>query len=79
MDVYPVVNNSKTEPSRKGLTFQLRPTVAGCDPSYPQSPYSSGLLVAWADGSVRMISASISPSVFWSAVTPDGGEVPGDF
>jgi len=29
------------------------------------------------DGSIRTISPSISPTVFWSAVTPAGGETAG--
>ena len=78
-EVYPVTSGGITNPSRAGATFQIRPAVAQCDPSYPQTPYSSGLLASIGDGSVRMIRSSINPSTFWSAVTPDGGEVAGDF
>jgi hypothetical protein len=31
------------------------------------------------DGSVRTISQRVLPEVFWGAVTPNGGEVLGDF
>lgn len=41
----------------------------------PYSPYSSGLLSAWADGSVRMVRVGVDESVFWGCVTPAGGEV----
>ena len=77
-DVYPVTINSVTNPSRAGVTFQIRPTVSDCDASYPQTPYSSGLLAAMGDGSVRMIGAGINPSHFWASVTPAGGEIASD-
>jgi hypothetical protein len=32
------------------------------------------MLAAMMDGSVRTIAGSVSPSSFWSAVTPSGGE-----
>ena len=50
-----------------------------CDPRLPQTPHSSGMLVALVDGSVRTISAGIKPEIFWGAVTPAGGEVLGDW
>ena len=45
----------------------------------PQTPFSAGLPVAFFDGSVRILSPSIDESIFWSLVTPNGGEVVGDF
>jgi hypothetical protein len=38
----------------------------------------SGLLVALLDGSVRNLNPAITPSVFWDAMTPNGGEVQGE-
>jgi prepilin-type N-terminal cleavage/methylation domain-containing protein len=58
-------------------TFQLRPTIAECDPRMAQSPHLSGMLVALADGSVRSLSSGISAVTYWAAVTPSGGEVLG--
>jgi prepilin-type N-terminal cleavage/methylation domain-containing protein len=58
-------------------TFQVRPTAADCNPGMPQTPYSGGLLVGLADGSVRVVSPGVSPATFWAAVTPAGGEVLG--
>ena len=40
-DVYPVTINSVTNPSRAGVTFQIRPTVSDCDARYPQTPSRS--------------------------------------
>jgi type II secretory pathway pseudopilin PulG len=64
-------------PEAQTLTFQLRPPVDNIDPRIPQSPYTTGLLVGLADGSVRMLNPNISPRTFWAAVTPNGGEVLG--
>ncbi len=82
-----------TRPSRPGVTFQIQPRTwipdkpaaygprlpgpGECDTSIPQTPYAAGMLVALGDGSVRTISAGISPETFWGAVTPAGGEVLG--
>jgi type II secretory pathway pseudopilin PulG len=49
-----------------------------CNPNIVQTPFSSGLPVAMADGSVRVVKPTVSPAVFWGAVTPDGAELPGD-
>lgn len=46
-----------------------------CDYRLNQAPHQSGLLTALADGSLRTISPSISPAVFWGSVTPSGGEI----
>src|SRR5262249_53168412 len=58
--------------------FQVQPTGMGanptCDYPRPQSPHPGGILVALADGSVRFVSASIPPELWWAATTPNGGE-----
>jgi type II secretory pathway pseudopilin PulG len=53
-------------------------SVELCNPHIVQTPYSSGLPVAMADGSVKVVRPSVAPTVFWGAVTPDRGEIPGD-
>jgi|GEM_PF-5299365 len=74
-DVYPVPFSSAqgTMPSVSGKTFQVRPSVADCDPTIPQTPHSA-LLCGFADGSVRTVSHSVSENVFWSAITMNGSE-----
>jgi prepilin-type N-terminal cleavage/methylation domain-containing protein len=75
-DVVPVPDGSgSVQPSREGATFQVHPTPDQCDPSIPQSGFSSGMPVLLFDCSVRTIPSDITPSVFWAAVTRDGGEV----
>jgi type II secretory pathway pseudopilin PulG len=76
-DVVPVAAGAPpvTAPSVAGLTFQVVPT--DCNPRIPQTAHASGLIVAMMDGSVRGVSASVSPSTFWAAVTPAAGDVLG--
>jgi len=80
-----------TRPSRPGVTFQVRPLPwipdrpaaenprpplpGECDTKLPQAPFSGGMTVVLADGSVRTIAPSVGPETFWGAVTPAGGEV----
>jgi prepilin-type N-terminal cleavage/methylation domain-containing protein len=93
-DVYPITEGSVTRPSRPGATFQVRPRFiqpdigairlgpaepTDCDPSLPQTPHAAGMIVGLGDGSVRTVHPSISPELFWGAVTPAGGEVLGDW
>jgi prepilin-type N-terminal cleavage/methylation domain-containing protein len=64
--------------------FQVQPAnflklfAAGgqCDYRIASSPHL-GMNVALGDGSVRFLSASISPLTWWEACTPAGGEVLG--
>ena len=60
-----------------GLTFQVAPKIADCNPAMAQTPHRSGMLVAMADGSVRTLGPNISPKTYWAALTPAGGEVLG--
>lgn len=56
--------------------FQTRPTpyLGNCDPSLGSTPHSGGMMVGLVDGSVRFVASSISPTVWWYALTPAGGE-----
>ncbi|MFQ3652389.1 MAG: DUF1559 domain-containing protein [Gemmataceae bacterium] len=58
-------------------TFQAAPRVADCDPLWPSTPHSGGMLVGVADGSVRTLHPGIHHHTFWGAVTPGAGELPG--
>jgi hypothetical protein len=78
-DVYPITEGSPpvTRPSLAGVTFQVAPSGQDCDPSQPQTPHRSGMIVGRGDGGVRTIRPGVTPEVFWAAVTPAGGEVVG--
>jgi prepilin-type N-terminal cleavage/methylation domain-containing protein/prepilin-type processing-associated H-X9-DG protein len=58
-----------------GATYQHRPPMDQCHTGMAQSGHSGGMGVAMADGSVRVIAATVSPAAYWAATTPAGGEV----
>jgi type II secretory pathway pseudopilin PulG len=78
-DVVPVTVNGKTVPSVPGVTFQVAPKLLESDSRVPQTPHRGGILAGMMDGSVRTVGEGVLPELFWGAVTPDGGEVLGDF
>jgi prepilin-type N-terminal cleavage/methylation domain-containing protein len=59
--------------------FQVQPSNnAGlCDPAKAQTGHSSGMEVALCDGSVRVLSASMTGTTWWSAVTPNAADTLG--
>jgi len=69
----------ETGSSIPGLTFQIRPLPENCDPRIVQGSFTSGLITSLADGSIRFVSPQIAERIYWSAVTPDGNEVLGDW
>lgn len=72
-DVVPPVGNSEIPT----VTFQIAPSDQDCNPAIPQSHHVGTMIISMIDGSVRALSATVSPRVFWSAVSADGGEVLG--
>ena len=80
-DVYPITAGSP--PTARGsvplVTFQAAPKSSECDPTLAQTPHRSGMLAAMVDGSLRSISPSVSPAVYWALITPAGGESIGDY
>jgi prepilin-type N-terminal cleavage/methylation domain-containing protein/prepilin-type processing-associated H-X9-DG protein len=63
--------------------FQQQPTPflsspGPCDRRRASSPHTAGMNVALADGSVRFVDVGVSPSTWWAACTPQGGEVLGN-
>lgn len=84
-DVYPVTTGNPAvtvgrfipqDPMVTGETmFQCAVPLLKSTGKVPYSPYSTGLQVGMADGSVRLIRKGTDESVFWGSVTPAGGEV----
>lgn len=79
VDVYPVTSTTAegrkvTIASVPGKTFQVRPSLTDCDPTIPQSSLPGGIITGFFDGSVRFLNPNTSPEVYWSLVTPNGGE-----
>lgn len=57
--------------------FQVNPSDATCDPSLAQGPHPGGLQVGMCDGSVRLLGPKLTETTWYSALTPNGGEVLG--
>jgi prepilin-type processing-associated H-X9-DG protein len=75
-DFYPITTSfPPTSRASEPVTFQHRPRPSDCNPRLPNSTSPGGLQVAFADGSVRIISPRVTPEAFWAAITPAGGEV----
>jgi hypothetical protein len=59
--------------------FQVMPITSGaqatCQQYLAAAPRSAGILTGLGDGSVRLVSSSVSPNTWWAACTPNGGEV----
>jgi prepilin-type N-terminal cleavage/methylation domain-containing protein len=79
LDVSPVSTGDPpvSGPSEPGRTFQVAPSRNRCYPFVAQTPHSSGMLVAMADGSGRSLGPGISEATYWGLVTPAGGEILG--
>ncbi|MBX7106087.1 MAG: DUF1559 domain-containing protein [Gemmataceae bacterium] len=55
--------------------FQILPRGAvHCDARVPQALQAGGLIVCLADASCRIVSGTVPSNMFWSLVTPAGGE-----
>jgi len=57
--------------------FQTTPPASQCNPNLVQGFSSSGIQVGMGDGSVRLVSSSLSQSTWQAAITPDGGDILG--
>jgi hypothetical protein len=53
------------------------PYQTNCDPTRASTGHTAVILAGLVDGSVRTISAGLSPTTWWWACTPAGGEVLG--
>lgn len=63
----------------RGRTFQVAPKIEECDYRIANTPHREGMLVLLMDGSVRLLNPRIAQTTYWALVTPDGGEVAGDY
>jgi hypothetical protein len=74
-----VEGNPPVARGSRGRTYQVAPTLAECDYRLPNTPHREGMLVGLLDGSVRGLNPRIAESTFWALVTPDTGDIVGDF
>lgn len=79
-DMYPVTSGSPPTSVASffpELTFQVAPPLNGCTYTLAQTPHPGGMVVALADGSVRVLAGGMTPTTYWAAVTPAAGESAG--
>ena len=77
-DLYPVTSGSppiSMNNLSSSVTFQVMPQQ--CFSGIAQTGHASGMQVALFDASVRTIAQGITPTTYWAAITPSGGEIPG--
>jgi len=67
------------DPTGVAAIFQTgcRGIPVNCDGGRASTPHGSVINVGMGDGSVRSVSSSVSPTTWWWAVTPAGGEILG--
>jgi prepilin-type N-terminal cleavage/methylation domain-containing protein len=70
----PLFYNSAANPAQ---VPQSKPSPYNCNPCMLQAPWSGGILVGLADGSVRLVSTAISQQTWTNAVYPNDGNVLG--
>jgi prepilin-type N-terminal cleavage/methylation domain-containing protein len=63
-----------------GSKFQHRPNpfLGNCNPILTSTAHTGGIRVGMADGSVRIISPSVSNDTWWAACTPARGDLLGN-
>jgi prepilin-type N-terminal cleavage/methylation domain-containing protein len=75
-DIVPIrAIDGSTQPSSAGMTFQVSPKLIEADGKRLHSTNSSDLLLLSFDGSVSSCSSTISPSVYWSRITPNWNDL----
>jgi prepilin-type N-terminal cleavage/methylation domain-containing protein len=58
-------------------TFQVKPSIANCLVTVPQSSHTGGMMICMGDASTRLVSSGVSATTWQAACTPAGGEVLG--
>ena len=68
-------NTSAGQPIGTAAMFQIKPTIAACDPTRPSTTHTGVMQVGLCDASVRSVSAGMTPQTWWAACTANGNEV----
>ena len=77
-----VADSTWSQPTGPASMFRTQVIGTNCPFSdgsqyVPITPHTGGIVVGLADGSVRMVSPSVSPGTWWSAMTPSNNDVLG--
>lgn len=60
-------------------TFEVMPDYSNVNALVPQGFISGGIAIGRTDGSVRMVAPTVEKQTWDAAITPNGGEPPGDW
>jgi prepilin-type N-terminal cleavage/methylation domain-containing protein len=75
--VFPVIADTKVFGAAAFGKPQQHPTLAQCDHRLAQSAHTGGVMALLLDGSVRIISPTVTQPTWQHALTPDDGNVLG--
>jgi prepilin-type N-terminal cleavage/methylation domain-containing protein len=73
------INGAAANSTGAASKFEVAPNPATCDFNRAQATRTAGILVALADGSVRLVAASVDPNIWWYALQPADGNTLGDW
>jgi prepilin-type N-terminal cleavage/methylation domain-containing protein len=61
------------------MHFQNKPLpfASNCDPTFPASGHTGGMMVAMGDGSAKFVASNISTQTLWAACTPANDDILG--
>jgi hypothetical protein len=67
--------------SENGVSmFQVQPSPYAspvCDRTLPSTGHTGGIMVCMGDASTRLVTQAVSPTTWWYAATPAGGDILG--
>jgi len=82
----PIITSPDSPGGQPGITgpasiFQPTPrgNPAQCDGRRASSPHTGGINAALGDGSVKFVPNGVSPDSWWAAMTPDQGDILGNW
>jgi prepilin-type N-terminal cleavage/methylation domain-containing protein len=73
------ITGASPQSTGPGSLFEVNPNPATCNWHLASTPSPSAILVALCDGSVRSLTASTPPAIWWSALQPSDGGPFGDW
>jgi len=72
----PIISSQDcSEPTGAAAFVQFNCKTATCDGNRASTPHGNVIQAGLADGSVRSVSAGVSPAAWWGAMTISGGEI----
>ena len=64
-------------PKGPAATFTVQPVPTQANFQLPSTGHTGGIMAGMGDGSVRLVAQGTSPTTWWYAITPAGGDILG--